>query len=170
MFVASHTQVRDMLLSFPVLVDTTTQSPWLRVWTAACRVPQDTTVRRRGSPECLENARLVSNSVCVFFISLPKIQSQESSLVSRLCPTRWSICLSGSTNSSKAVWRTWRWGVWTKHKASRHNISFIFHCFTLFSINFHSKNNNFKLLKGPILCPSSDLFFIRDSNGATSHN
>lgn len=53
--------------SFPVLADTTTQSPWLRAWTAACLVLQDTTVRRRGWPKCLGNARLVSNSAFVYF-------------------------------------------------------------------------------------------------------
>lgn len=53
--------------SSPVLVATTTQSLWLRVWTAACLVLQDTTVKRKGSPKCLESARLVSNRVFVYF-------------------------------------------------------------------------------------------------------
>lgn len=87
-FIYTHTyiivlyaQEQGMPPSFLVLVDTTTQSPWLRVWTAACLVLQDTTVRRRGWPRCLENARPVRNSV--FFYFLLKMQSKPCRLVSQ---------------------------------------------------------------------------------------
>lgn len=120
-----------MPLSFLVLVDTTTQSPWLRVSTAACLVLQDTTVRRKDWPKCLGNARPVSNGVFVYFYQrYNRSHTAYSFSVSGLCEP---ICLQGPGKASpkqpgRLVGREQR--VHIKHGTSQLNTSYISHYIT----------------------------------------
>lgn len=126
--------------SFRVLVDTTTQSPWLRVWTAACLVLQDTTVRRRGWPKCLENARLVSKGVCLCLFFFPPLSLQRynhSSTVQFLSVLCANLFVSrGQPVSPK---QSGRLGareprVHIKHETSQLNSGLINHYLTLLSL------------------------------------
>ena len=121
----SYAQVHATPRSFPVPVDTTTQNPWLRVWTAAFLVLQDIIVRRKDWQKCLGSARPVSWSVCavlffcfLFFFFCPKIQSQQYGLVYQCQDFILFAMLfvsHGQQISRKQSWKSW----WSRRRKCR---------------------------------------------------